>query len=373
MKFYLLGVFVAVLISLVKLTIMVCALSSIKNKNLKKIGLHYSPWAGNYTKNKISWKGMGSLVAVILLIEPLLSWINVCYATFQYIKKIVNKVPVPEKVKEINFKLSSVTLPKDKVEEYVNESAQFFGLKDADLRTLDHDCPYLFILESAEHENDWYRELTLDRTTTHYTIYDRSPDIFDTYTDIYEYRFKDNSLWIKAIESKSEYMRDIDYNIRNNVVLEDNVRVRLSQSLTNSQEYIEDKIQGFRRDIEWHECNVNRSKYFIMFRHSDLFPSSELKTYFHSELERINYGYKALVNKVNAIGGYIGHVDVGSLEFFYGWGKLRFNKELPNESIAKLRELIEGDSMTATFGISYYEFDQIGNVRQDLEKYLAKV
>jgi len=371
MKIYLTGVFVAALINLIKLVVIFFLLSSTKSKNLKKVGLYFNPVAGNYISEKTSWKYMVFLTCDMLFITPLLSWLSVGYAIFNYIRGAVNKVPVPEAVKELNFKLSSVDLPKEIVQDYMKGVAKFFGLNDTafDARTIDDDDDVdhdLFILEPAEKEDDWYRDIRLDRSAKYYTMYSRTPDYLQQFTSIHEYKFEGTDLWTRTVEDKEESAGDRDsWDIKDNVVLEYDVRTRMANGRWYSEEDIANKIIDLRSEVEWHEIKLNRIKYFIMFRHSDLFLNIELRKYFRSEFERIKHGYKIFEDEVIRLGGYI----VNDPYFL-----VKPNEDMAEENLIKLREskVMEEENLNK-LGVSYAELSEADIIKQELEKYLDKL
>ena len=125
MGYYLLGVIVAFLINVVRLFITIITGSSQRIKNIQKLGVQYNITEGKCTKEKPKPGKVVFYIADVLIITPLLSWLYVCYFVFSIVKARINKAPVPEKLKEINYKLSSIDLPKETVKECMNEIARF--------------------------------------------------------------------------------------------------------------------------------------------------------------------------------------------------------------------------------------------------------
>src|SRR5208283_2896437 len=108
MSIYLSGVLLCIAINLLRLVVILFGLSSTKSKNFRRVNLYYDMTTGGYSKRKPSRWTLVFRFADMLLISPLLSWIGVIWIVVGYVKAHVNKVPVPEKIKEINFKLSSL-------------------------------------------------------------------------------------------------------------------------------------------------------------------------------------------------------------------------------------------------------------------------
>lgn len=105
----------------------------------------------------------------------------------------------------------------------------------------------------------------------------------------------------RIIEAKSEYITGTEYEIIDNAVLEYDISNRMSSHHEYRQKDIDEKISRLKIDIQWNNNYNNRIKYFIMFRHSDLFHDNELRQYFRSELERIKASYKAVEEIINKL------------------------------------------------------------------------
>jgi hypothetical protein len=281
----------------------------------------------------------------------------------------INKVSVPEKIKEVNYKLSSIELPTDKVKECMNEIASFYGYSDAGFRTLsdsEDDDPDEFVFDPAEGENDWYSEMQINPSLKQYTINTHSPDYGSSNTTLYEYKIDNAELYSRVIESKHEYYTDVDYDIKDNVVLENDVRKSISKSILSSQKDIDDKLARLKSDVEWQKV-LPRFKYFIMFRHGDIFKDTELKKYFRSEIERIKSGYAALEQEVTKLGGFIAPIDKDDLLKYM---RIRWDNDLSEDKVTLLRELNDN---TEKFSISNYELYNLDKIIKELTLYLNKL
>jgi len=380
MGIYLSGVFVAFVLQTIRMIILLFSYFSHKSKNIRKIGLHFNLSIGDYTQESNTWKSIASIIVLSFVIEPLLSWVSVFIVIFSYLKAHVNKVPIPEKIKEINFKLSSLDLPKEEVKKYMNELLKFLKGEEVDiddiLNNSDEVDPDLCVLEDNENKGDWYREIMLNRKAKNYTIYFRSPDYDAQFTDINEYKFMDMNLLIRTIEKKAEHMGEKEYwDIKDNVVMELDIRKRLSEiKIANANWYkpesIEKEISSLKELVEWRECKEERVKYFIISRHKDLFSEFELKKYFRSELERINNGYKKLEDEIHKQGGYI--IKESLFPEQQPVKLIKFNDGISEEQQKIVYGLIQEENIKQ-FNISYYEYEEVDKIRQDLERYIAKL
>jgi hypothetical protein len=372
MEIYLVGVFIALIINMIIIVFILFSYFSLKSKNLKKIGLYFNIWSSNYVAEKTTWVGFLFYTVYMLVISPLFSWLSAGFTIFLYVKGIVNKVPVPEKIKEINFKLSSVDLPKDKVQEYMSEFGKYYGYDCINVgdRILDTDDPDLYVIEPATEKDEWYREIRLNRPIKNYIMYSRTPDYDAQFTDVNEYKFVGTNLLTRTIEDKSEFPGDEHWDIKDNVVMELDVKTRMEKNRFDSQERIDEKISDLKKQVDWSECKINNIKYFIMFRHDDIFSNFDLKKFMRTELERIKYGYKKLEDEVKSLGGDIENKSIieGTKHFLHITCKENTSEE--NREI--LNSILQEDHICA-FGISYYEFLEVNSLIKELENYLERL
>jgi len=370
MGYYLVGVIIAFLINVVRLFINIITGFSQRVKNIQKLGTQYNIFDGKCYKEKPTPGKVAFYIADALIITPLLSWLYVCYSVFKIVEARINKAPVPEKLKEINYKLSSIDLPKENVKECMNEIARFYGAEDAGF---DDRNPYddeydknTYVITSGSGRNDWNVKLEIDKKSRTFAINARDPD-FCEHIDTYEYKFEGTELWTRTIEAKHKYPDRTEYDIKNGVVMEQDYRDRLKDSLFSSPEEVEKKIQELYSEINWEENPNSAFRYFILFRHGDLFDDISTKRFLQSEYERITYGFKRLEERVNKLGCSICKEEIMPGNFI-----CCDNDNTPEESLVELREIEFGDGM-ANYNITYGEFSRYEQLVEDLELYLSKL
>jgi len=370
MGYYLLGVIIAFLINVVRLFITIITGFSQRIRNIQKLGFQYNITEGQCTKEKPTPGKVAFYIADVLIITPLLSWLYVCYFLFTIVKARINKAPVPEKLKEINYKLSSVDLPNEVVKECMNEIARFYGAEDAGF---DDRNPYddeyyknTYVITSGSGMHDWNVDLELDKKSRTFAINARDPD-FGEHIDTYEYKFEGTELWTRTIEAKHKYPDHTEYDIKTGVVMEQDYRARQKDTLFSSPEEVEEKIQKLYSEINW-EKNPNPAfTYFILFRHGDLFDDITTKRFLQSEYERLTYGFKRLEERVNKLG-----CSICKQEFMPGNTIRCDNDDIPEESLVEIREILHGDGM-ACYSITYGEFSLYEQLVEDLKLYLSKL
>ena len=275
---------------------------------------------------------------------------------------------MPEKLKEINYKLSSVDLPKETVKECLNEIARFYGAAGFDDRN-PYDDEYdkdTYVITAGSGIHDWNVDLELDKKSRTFVINARDPD-FGEHIDTFEYKFEGTDLWSRTIESKHKYPDHVEYEIKNGVVLAQEYRGRQKESGFNSDEKIEEGIQKLYAEINW-EKNPNPAfTYFIMFRHGDLFDDMTTTRFLQSEHERIAYGFKRLKERVSKLG-----CSICKDEIMPG-NTIRCDKDdIPEEALVEIRVMLHGKGM-AQYNITYGEFSRYDQLVGDLELYLSKL
>lgn len=270
-----------------------------------------------------------------------------------YFKSKLNQAKLPEKIKEINYKLSTFDLPKEKVQELNKDMAVFLGLPEYDEDDMNEDNNTL-VLDS----DDWYVELTLYKHKHLYEIYTHSPDYDFQSWSLNEYKFVGTDLLSRVIEDKAEHMGVVEpeYDIKDNVVLESEIRARY-----NEHPYIgslDERIANLKKDVEWTAVKNNKVKYFIMSKHLELFPEFELRKYLRTELERINLGMQKLTKLLGDNGG--------RLTKMFG----KFNSVEPlneNVDVERIQKIIEEENLRS-IGLSWYEFENADEIRNFIKK-----
>lgn len=353
METYILGVVVEFIIVLVTIIISITQRFSVKSRNLRKIGLHYNIPLGNYNYEQPSIFFLSFHFFNSFVIFPLLSWLAVALDIFAIIKSKLKQAKLPEKIKEIDYKLSNFDLPKEKVKELSNDLAAFLGLPEYDENETDEDDNIL-VLDS----DDWYVGLTLYKHKHLYEIHSHSPDYDFQSWSLNEYKFDGTDLLSRTIEDKSEHMGVVEpeYDIKDNVVLESEIRARYNERTSIGS--LDEKIANLKKDVEWTAVKNNRVKYFIMSKHPELFPEFELRKFLRSELERINLGMQKLTKLLEESGG--------KLTKMFD----KFNSVEPlneNVDVERIQKIIEEENLRS-LGLSWHEFENADEIRDFIKK-----
>lgn len=134
MELYVTGVVVVAVFGLLELVTILADTFSIKFKNYNNVGLYFDPITEKFYAHRPSWIVWFFLVVNLILITPVFSWLSIGLLIINIIKKYVAKSHLPNKIKEIEYTLSTFRLSKDKAAQLINELSLFYyGLKDSNL------------------------------------------------------------------------------------------------------------------------------------------------------------------------------------------------------------------------------------------------
>lgn len=129
MVFYFLGVLSAVAVGVISTLIRVYEVTSIFSINYSKIGLHYNLIKAEWVayKDKVNTREWIYYLIYCFVIAPLFSWLTVLSFSFKVLSNMMGKRHLPEKLKEILFKLSNQEYSKEEVLIMENEGRSFMG------------------------------------------------------------------------------------------------------------------------------------------------------------------------------------------------------------------------------------------------------
>lgn len=369
--FYFYGVLLALLIGFVRVCISVSILFSQRAHNLKKIGLCYNPFQGNFTPSNTTTGAKFSkfifYLFYVLILAPIFSWLSVISFVVGVIARLTNKAPIPECIKEIQFKLANVDLSKDQMIELQTEISKLLGINLRILtgETIDED-DLTYVLK----QDKWYIEVCVEPTNKKFSIYSHYPDDYSSqFYSSYEYRFEGTKLFARLLEEHADHYGKLEYQVKDNVVLEGELRKRdseLSERIRVFAKDIEEELKRLREEIEWYEYNDVVVKFFIMSKHPEIFPAKEYKKAVRRELERIKNSTEQLISRARESGAMITENAENN------WGDPFTIPENCDEStIAKIRDIFAPESLSKQ-GISWKELCDRKKIENDLLKFLGE-
>lgn len=370
MELYVLGVIIAFIVNILRGVFALSNLISVKSRNFRKLKLYYDFTSGGYVKTKTSITKYILIFGELLIISPLFSWLSIGWFSFNLIRGFIKKGQVPEKIKEINFKLSSADLSKEKIKECLDQLAEFYGYPKVDFRTISDEEEYdsdELVIEFADEETHWGVDVYLNKEQNQYTLTARSPDYSSKHTHVDEYKFENSKIYSRSIDHKFEYYVDEEYDLKDGVVLEDEIRKKNAESsFPQSEERIQEKIAELHESTKWSEPR-RRIQYFILFRHDDFLNDSELRHFFRAEVNRIQKGCSNLKDEVESLGGYIVAPD---FDEFASFSRIRTKEETSEENQKMISALSKDPSK---FNITYEEFNESEKLLEELRLYISRL
>jgi len=308
--FYLAGTMIALCLNIYRLFLSISTATSIRARNLKKIGYYFNLSKGAFVETKPSALLVSFTILDLLIISPLLSWLPVVLALFNWFRVRANKMPTPEKLKELQFRLATSDLTKEQVERTysgIRELLSTYGFQNA--------------AEEYEDTNSLcsgkYNEYRIMPTAKRIRLCWHTPDYDSTGEAIYEYKMDGYNVESRLFEQfTGEYSikeRNV-YVVKDGAVLETEIRERAQKDKFSVSlgETVDEKIAKLNSETKWTILPISKLKYFIMSKHPHFYPDGELKRYFRQELERFKSGFNKLKVKAQENGYVISNTDYGT-------------------------------------------------------------
>tara|TARA_B100001248_G_scaffold262204_1_gene256700 strand:- start:38 stop:859 length:822 start_codon:yes stop_codon:yes gene_type:complete len=270
-EFYFTGWLFALIIGFIKMVMGFSMLNSVRVSNLKKIGLHFSPLSGKFKNSPATAFQHIFYVIYLLVITPLFSWISVVSGVWPFIAMWTNKVDVPEKIKEIQFKLATTNLEKDEILSLIDElqklsgqtstkmAENFFVDLSEQIDTPDDD---LYTLSIGDDE--WPASFDIDPKSKRLDYNANTPDYDSIFKSILEYKFEEQEILIRTVEDSVNNYGKVTFNIKDNVVLTSEIR---KQCNDNKFMDYDKQIEKYSKRVEWSQVELHKLKFFIMSHH----------------------------------------------------------------------------------------------------------
>lgn len=284
MDFYLTGFFAALIIGIIKLVISLSEVFSRRAQNLSKIGLHWDFWSGNYFPKKTGKLSFFFVFIYLIFIAPLFSWLSVASAAVFYIVRKANQTTPPDRIKEIQFKLSHADLSKNEVVNLKKELDSFLGIE------IEEDPANILNLEQPA-ETDWTETLTAIPSKMTFEVVDHPSDYGIINYTTCQYRIEGDKVMARLLDFKRSSMGDMCHCVSDGVVLEQAI---IEDMKDNHLQSASEQIEIFKNKLEWHELQDYRIRYFLLQKHPEALPISDFRKSVRTYIERIQSGYTQL-------------------------------------------------------------------------------
>jgi hypothetical protein len=363
LTFYLTGVLVAFLIMAYRLAAGVACLNSLRAKNLRKIGQYYSFAKGTFVQEKQTQVSIACTFFVALVVEPLLSWINVSLACWRWFSTFVNRTSTPEYIKEFRFKLGHTELSKEEIERMGRDLARKQGIELAETESEDNTL--------SEDDRGFYAETNVLPSRFEFHCYSHPPEYeHERYTK-YLYRIDGLRVEAKLTECYETNPRSggsvREYEVRDCVVLESEIRARL-QTETLLLTSLDEVIRNLKQAVEWGEVSRHDLRYFLLGKHPELLPTPEYRRFLRQELERVRYGVAVVGETAREIGYVVKEWEFGARVLSLPENATASEKKALEE---KAKQVI-GCDLYERSGISQAEFRESKRIEDCLLKFLGE-
>jgi hypothetical protein len=359
MEIYLLGVYIALLVNLVALVFQFFRKFGIRARNFSRTGLKYSVVDGSFQENPRSWYTLAFLWFNLLIFAPLTSWFHVLWYLGVKVYAFVNRVPIPEKVKELQFQLGAADLSKEKVIEVLGELAKASG-KVLQMPGEDENSDILAL------RKDFTATLELNRGDRKFTIHSHTEDYLSSFYTIEEYRIEGTEVHSRTIEKRDEHAGSPEeYDIKDNVVLESEITERYKTGFHFKN--LDEHLENLRREIPWKPITYKIMRYFILSRHPEQLSPTDFRTFMRSESERIKNGIRRLKESVTEPNWEFVETGEGYSIATPQNADKETNTAVNDRAVAKL-----SDEGVAQFGLTHTDVWQAKEILAAIDEYLVK-
>lgn len=359
------GLALAFVINLVKVIISIAQLTSVRAKNLKHVGLHYSCIQGKYLQRPGHPLRMALYLFYMLFVTPIFSWISVVSAVLTYLWIYAKRQQVPEKVKELQYRLGASLLTKEQVADVLTELGRFHGASEMHIKTSMKDLMHFDPVDSQTElvlENDeyGYASVELDAATKRLWIRSHSGDHLTSTENEYEFKVDGTEVSLRLIKCVTESIDDkVLVKVEDNVVMESNLRDHYKGVLIP---YLDEDLRNLKRQVAWGSDLDFRIKYFVL-RHGSAMSEFDFRKFMQSEKQRIESGCRSLISEVKAQEGVIKESDDGFV--------VHYKDETDEAHKARIGEILTEEEWSRR-SLTSFEFHHKKCVVAEIDRWLGK-
>lgn len=350
------GVLVALTISAIKVLMSTSILLSQKSKNLAQIDLYYSCIKGRYVQNDGSARTVKYVIylAYMLLITPIFSWLSAVSSIGLFLWVLAKQEPVSENIKQLQGKLGLTPLDSSQVIEIMTEINSLYGI------TMDKSPDDLIDLEL--YSNEYGTSTVIMNKTKKLLHYCGHPhDYLTVQTTEDEYRVDGTVVECRTLEKSSMQEGRNFYRIRDNVIQESDIHKNHDDEftfLTKPKEIID----SLKKEVEWHEIESHKVKYFVLSNDSKL-SIFEFCKFLQQEKQRVEESYKHLSEEINKQNGFVIDTD--------GYAKVQPKEGYTRQDTELLWRLFDENKWQER-RITENEFFYKNQVISEIDRWLSK-
>lgn len=277
MKFYISWCSVALVLAIISLISKLVEKHSLMSNNFEKIWFYYSIPSGKYKLKKTKkWKELLLTIWTIIL-SVFLSRITVIILICSRIKGLIEKSRLPDKMKEINFKIKHTNLDKDEILSRWNKGNEYLWYDERSYYYKEDE-------EVAEYKDGvliWY-DLDLWYGARVETVH-ISPKINRIFWlewsfawnrgKVFEYKITWTKLLVKCMQYDIGRWKNKEYAIKNWKINETNLKTWYAS--WDNEQTEEEYIKWFQELCEWHILKNIRVTTFVLATEQDIKRESE--------------------------------------------------------------------------------------------------
>lgn len=369
MEAWVTGWLIALGIGLFKAVTLLASLASIRARNFRRINVFYNPWLANFSSVKpVSWASGLAFMTWVLVVGPLFSWLSVVSFAIQILIHWQKQSPLPEKLKEINYRLANIVLTEEEVRVIVAEFASFATGKSVapipslvnlpEIEDVYGDGERLDLILSDEHT---YSILQIRRTAKTFEWSIGPADRAGTHFTKGEYRIDgDGQVFMRTTDSRFEGYGEIEMKIQNGVVCEETVRNSYKDGFMESS--VEDRIAELHEETKWQFIGRTSVRWFVAGAHPEIVTPAELRRLMNSEIEKLRLAPKLANSYANQM-----RCDLVEAEFGYDFH--RRNDNLRDNKIDL--QGFSDEALRMACGATLLELNNSKKSIETLEKYLG--
>lgn len=206
-----------------------------------------------------------------------------------------------------------------------------------------------------------YFKFEIDIKSQTYTTYHRDDS---TFIQKYEYKINGTDVYERVLEQHQSGLGYDTFKIRDGVVIESEIRREYREHSLVAKCFgsIEERINEYKKETEWHKMTVCETKYFILSKHPEYNSKNEFRRFLRTEEERLKNGieqFKIFVSKYNEF-----IIQKDNNMFPYPLSK----KEINEEVIEKIRS--EYQKFMKNNNINENETENTQDILDTIAKYL---
>jgi len=271
MEFYISWCFVAFICYTISLISSLIDKYSQVSKNFEKIGFYYKLSSSKYELNRATkWKEFLIIIWHTFL-NVIFSRISVILFIYIWIKKLVERLKTPDKMKEITFKLKHQNLTKEEMLSLWNEGNEYlwydewsYYYKEDEIAEIVDGVAMVYDLDLGN--GLWLNSVHISPFINR--IFLMEWGFWTIFSRVFEYRISWTKLLVKCMQYDiKSWASNVEYAIKNGKMDETVLKARYNSN--DYEETEEEYIEWFKKLCDWHVFKNIRITSFVFATEQD--------------------------------------------------------------------------------------------------------